>query len=176
MVMQWQPRQDSRPNGERLLASGGEDGTISIRDARSPESKAKFEMTIDPNPDPNPNPVLALSFTPDGAFIAGATRDRILIWKVGEYAWPRARWSRSSHQDPPSPKVNGNASPKLDGKASPKGDDEVEFEDQHCLSWDPAGQKLAFGASDLVSLVPFPYICPVGQHADMLKLAVMNFR
>lgn len=148
--MQWQPTRVSRLDGERLLASGGEDGTISIRDARSPDSKAKFETTIDPNPDPSPHPVLAISFTPDGAFIAGATRDRILVWKVGEYSWPRARWSRASYQYTHSPKVNGNASPNPDSKASDKGDDEVEFEDQHCLSWDPTGQRLAFGASDLV--------------------------
>lgn len=86
-------------------------------------------MTIDANP------VLALSFTPDGAFIAGATRDKILIWKVGEYTLPRAQWSRTNQPGSRlSPKVNGTA----------------EIEDQHCLCWDASGQRLAFGVNDLV--------------------------
>lgn len=89
-------------------------------------------MTIDANP------VLALSFTPDGAFIAGATRDKILIWKVGEYTLPRAQWSRTSQPGSRlSPKVNGTA----------------DIEDQHCLCWDASGQRLAFGVNDLVCLV-----------------------
>lgn len=131
-VLQWQPRQASQPDGERLLASGGEDGTIAIRDARQLDSKAKLEMTIDANP------VLALAFTPDGAFIAGATRDKILIWKVGEYTTPRAQWSRRNQPGSRlSSKVNGN-----NGIA--------DIEDQHCLCWDASGQRLAFGVNDLV--------------------------
>lgn len=129
-VLQWQPRQDAR-DGERLLASGGEDGIIAIRDARYPDQKPKFEMTIDDD-----NPVLALSFTPDGAFVAGATRDKVLIWKVGEYVMPRASWTRTSHAGRLSPKV-------VDGTA--------EVEDQHCLCWDADGHRLAFGVNDLVS-------------------------
>lgn len=117
------------------MASGGEDGTIAIRDARLPDNKAKFEMTIDANP------VLALSFTPDGAFIAGATRDRVLIWKVGEYTMPRAQWSRTSQPGRLSPKMNGTA----------------EIEDQHCLCWDATGQRLAFGVNDLVGLTPVSF-------------------
>ncbi|KAF3765890.1 hypothetical protein M406DRAFT_290169 [Cryphonectria parasitica EP155] len=132
-VLQWQPVQGARPENERLLASGGEDGTIAIRDARMSDNKAKFEMTIDANP------VLALSFTPDGAFIAGATRDRVLIWKVGEYTMPRAQWSRTSQPSRLSPKVNGTA----------------EIEDQHCLCWDANGQRLAFGVNDLLAVINF---------------------
>lgn len=114
------------------MASGGEDGTIAIRDARQPDSKAKLEMTIDANP------VLALSFTPDGAFIAGATRDKILIWKVGEYTLPRAQWSRTNQPGSRlSPKVNGTS----------------DIEDQHCLCWDASGQRLAFGVNDLVCVI-----------------------
>lgn len=138
-VLQWQPRQASQPQGERLLASGGEDGTIAIRDARQLDSKAKLEMTIDANP------VLALAFTPDGAFIAGATRDKILIWKVGEYSLPRAQWSRSNQP-------GRSLSPRINGANGP-----VE-EDQHCLCWDSTGQRLAFGVNDLVCSLSC-YIC-----------------
>lgn len=128
-VLRWQPRPNEQPDGERLLASGGEDGTIAIRDVRSPHHKPAFHVTIDDNP------VLAIAFTPDGAFVAGATRDNVKIWKVGEYQSPRAEWSRKSHPGRLSPKVNGNMEP----------------EDQHCLSWDSTGHKLAFGVNDLVS-------------------------
>ncbi|KAA8565302.1 hypothetical protein EYC84_011024 [Monilinia fructicola] len=63
----WQPLQP--PNAvnetsERLLASSSEDGAISIWNARSLETKQKCSMTI------GSSSVLALSFTPDGAFIA----------------------------------------------------------------------------------------------------------
>ncbi|CAN8103709.1 unnamed protein product [Discula destructiva] len=136
-VLQWQPGQASHPDGERLLASGGEDGTIIVRDARQPDSKAKLEMTIDANP------VLALAFTPDGAFIAGATRDKILIWKVGEYTLPRAQWIRTNQPGSSlSPKVNGT-----NGAA--------DIEDQHCLCWDASGQRLAFGVNDLLAVINF---------------------
>lgn len=161
-VMQWQPRQTSQPNGERLLASGGEDGTIAIRDARQPDSKAKLEMTIDANP------VLALAFTPDGAFIAGATRDKILIWKIGEYTAPRAQWSRTTQPGSRlSPKVNGtNAS--------------ADIEDQHCLCWDSSGQRLAFGVNDLVGLIVslrvLRCIIVVFLHSVLLQVVIVRER
>lgn len=126
-VLEWQP---ARPDSERLLASGGEDGIIAIRDVRFADNKPKFEMTIDDD-----NPILALSFTPDGEFVAGATRNKVLIWKVGEYASPQASWTRKSQPGRLSPKVNGTA----------------EVEDQHCLCWDSEGRRLAFGVNDLVS-------------------------
>lgn len=86
-------------------------------------------------------PVVALAFTPDGAFIAGATADRILIWKVGDHAIPRASWSRSPNPGWLSPKTNG------DGENS----DGVD-EDIHCLCWDTTGQKLAYGVKNRVRL------------------------
>lgn len=85
-------------------------------------------MTMDP-------PVVALSFTPDGAFIAGATTDQILIWKVGEYSIPRASWSRSAHPGWLSQKPGSNGS---------------SAEDSHSLCWDASGQKLAYGTNSLV--------------------------
>ncbi len=124
----WQPLQPNAPDDERLLASGGEDGAISIWNARIPESKPKCSMTME-------LPVVALSFTPDGAFIAGATPERVLIWKVGEPALPRASWRRTPHPGWLSPKANG----------------ENEEEDTHCLCWDTTGQKLAYGVNNRVS-------------------------
>ena len=79
--------------------------------------------------------IVALAFTPDGAFLAGATSERILIWKVGDHSIPRASWSRTPHL----------------GWLSPRMHTDSEEEDQHCLSWDASGQKLAYGVNSRVS-------------------------
>ena len=102
-------------------------------------------------------PVLALSMTPDGAFIAGATSDRILIWKVGEHTMPRASWSRVPHP----------------GWQSPKGNTETDEEFIPCLGWDSEGQKLVYGANSRVSGHAAIKTC---HRTNRLKLAVINFR
>lgn len=81
------------------------------------------------------DPIVALSFTPDGAFIAGATHERILIWKVGDHSIPRASWERLPYP----------------GFSSPRLQSETEEEDEHCLCWDATGQRLAFGVNSRVS-------------------------
>jgi WD40 repeat protein len=129
--LQWQPLLSSPPGDERLLASGGEDGAIFLWNVRSPDNRPKYSMTME-------NPVVALAFTPDGAFIAGATSDRVLIWKVGDHQIPRASWSRAPHP----------------GWLSPRLTSDQEEEDTHCLCWDSTGQKLAYGANSRVSLPP----------------------
>lgn len=118
---------------ERLLASSSEDGAISIWNARSLEPKQKCSMTI------GSSSVLALSFTPDGAFIAGATSDRVLIWKVEDTHLPRARWDR----------------PTGNGCQTPQSSDSIPDEDEHVLSWDAHGQKLAYGCSSVVGVSCF---------------------
>lgn len=116
-------------DSERLLGSAGEDGAISIWNARSSETKSRSSMTMGSG-------VVALAFTPDGAFIAGATSERILVWKVGDVHIPRASWIRA-----PQP-----------GWQTPQSHDSLVEEDQHCLSWDASGQKLAYGVLGLVCL------------------------
>lgn len=125
----WQPLPASivlDDGAERLLASAGDDGAISIWNARS-LAKSKCSMTMDLG-------VVALAFTPDGAFISGATNDRVLIWKVGEANVPRASWTRGSEP----------------GWQTPKSTDSELVEDQHCLCWDADGHKLAYGVNSLV--------------------------
>ncbi|KAK3315118.1 WD40-repeat-containing domain protein [Apodospora peruviana] len=129
-ALQWQPLKAEPAEDERLLASGGEDGAICIWNVRSPESKPKYSMTMS-------LPILGLSMTPDGAFIAGATSDKILIWKVGEHAIPRASWSRVPHPGWQSP--------------SPKANPETEEDFLPCLGWNAEGQKLVYGANGRVS-------------------------
>ncbi|PKS06907.1 hypothetical protein jhhlp_005502 [Lomentospora prolificans] len=131
-AMQWQPLQTNPPEDERLIASGGDDCAILISNARLPDSKPKCFLTMD-------SPIVALSFTPDGAFIAGATSSKVLIWKVGDHAIPRASWSRTPHPGWFSPKVNA----------------ESDEEDEHCLCWDATGTKLAYGANSRLAVIDF---------------------
>lgn len=128
--MAWQPV-TAAPTGsedERLIATGSVDCAILIWNARKPESKAKCFLTM-------ASPIVRLAFTPDGAFIAGATSQQVLIWKVDNHAMPRARWNRPHHP----------------GWFSPKGASDPDEEDEHCLCWDTSGQKLAYGSNSRVS-------------------------
>ena len=130
-TMAWQPlpASDAADDEERLIATGGDDCAILIWNARVPESKPKCFLTME-------SPIVRLAFTPDGAFLAGATSSRVLIWKVGSYAMPRASWARPAHP----------------GWLSPKTNSESEEEDEHCLCWDATGQKLAYGSNSRVSI------------------------
>lgn len=127
-ALAWQPLQANPADDERLVASGSDDCSILIWNARMPENKPKAFLTME-------SPIVALAFTPDGAFIAGATSSRVLIWKVGENAMPRASWSRTPHPAWSSPRAVG----------------EGDEEDEHCLCWDATGQKLAYGVNSRVS-------------------------
>ncbi|KAK8130283.1 hypothetical protein PG999_002663 [Apiospora kogelbergensis] len=131
-ALTWQPLAGSPPEDERLLASGGVDGAIFVWNALSGDGKPKCQMTMD-------SPIVALAFTPDGAFIAGATNERILIWKVGDHSIPRASWSRSPHPGWLSPRINADS----------------EDEDEHCLCWDATGQKLAYGVNHRLAVINF---------------------
>ncbi|KAE8445476.1 hypothetical protein EG329_013366 [Mollisiaceae sp. DMI_Dod_QoI] len=116
----WQPPKDPKAQGdetERLLASAGEDGAISLWNA----------------------PVMALSFTPDGAFIAGGTNERVFIWKVDDVNLPRATW------------IRGNDS----GWDTPRSHDSAGDEDQFSLSWNADGHRLAYGANSRLAIINF---------------------
>ncbi|RSL98446.1 hypothetical protein CEP52_010326 [Fusarium oligoseptatum] len=132
--MQWQPLPANQlgADDERLIATGGDDCAILIWNARMPESKAKCFLTMD-------SPIVRLAFTPDGAFIAGATSTQVLIWKVGSHLVPRASWSRPVHP----------------GWLSPKANAETDEEDEHCLCWDADGQKLAYGSNSRLAIINF---------------------
>jgi transducin (beta)-like 1 len=123
----------SRPNGdkERLIASAGEDGAISIWKApwndRAAGLKLKSSMTMS-------SAVVALAFTPDGEYIAGATNEQILIWKVDDVTLPRATWMRGDET----------------GWRSPQSHYSSTDEDQFSLCWNASGQKLAYGVNSRV--------------------------
>lgn len=82
------------------------------------------------------HPIVALAFTPDGAFIAGATSEKILIWKVGDYNIPRASWDRQLGPN----------------WARSRTSLEPDEEDEHCLGWDATGHKLAYGVNNRVGI------------------------
>lgn len=152
-TMAWQPLPPTQSNDdhERLIATGGEDSAIMIWNARDPDSQSRCYFTMD-------SPIVRLAFTPDGAFIAGATSSQVLIWKVGSPAMPRATWSR-----PPHP-----------GWLSPRSSESDE-EDEHCLSWDASGQKLAYGSNSRVRFPPNGLYGKTGLDTDCKQLAVINF-
>ncbi|KAM0424002.1 hypothetical protein ACHAPD_002485 [Fusarium lateritium] len=133
-TMQWQPIPENIQGAEdeRLIATGGDDCAILIWNARMPKSKPKCFLTMD-------SPIMKLAFTPDGAFIAGATSMQVLIWKVGSHAVPRASWSRPVHP----------------GWLSPKANTDADEEDEHCLCWDADGQKLAYGSNSRLAIINF---------------------
>jgi transducin (beta)-like 1 len=136
-------------DGERLLASAGEDGAISIWNARSVDAKPKCSMTM-------PSAVVALSFTPDGVFIAGCTNEHVFIWKSDDVHLPRATWTRGDEV----------------GWRTPQSHDSSTDEDQFSLCWDAHGQKLAYGVNSRVCVVLFYLVA----EANRKKLAVINFR
>lgn len=115
------------PEDERLLVSGGEDGAVLIWNVRSAENKPKYSITMPP-----PLAVNNLSMSPDGTFIAVATHDRILVWKIGEHAMPKASWV-------PQP-----------GWQSPNSSTDTE-DAVPCLGWDAEGQRLVYGLENRVS-------------------------
>lgn len=129
-ALQWQPLQGEMSNGERLLASSGDDGAICIWNTMNPDNKPKYSMTMS-------LAVATIAMTPDGLFIAGATDERILIWKIGETSIPRASWSRVPHP----------------GWQSPKSDDEETM--IPCLGWDSEGQRLIYGINSRLAVINF---------------------
>jgi hypothetical protein len=113
------------------------------------DSKSKSSMTMG-------SAVVALSFTPDGAFIAGGTNEQVFIWKVDDVHLPRATWTRGDEV----------------GWRTPQSPDSSTDEDQFSLCWDANGQKLAYGVNSRVCLV----LASLLGEANKVKLAVINFR
>lgn len=151
-ALSWQPLQDAPDTleeTERLVASAGEDGAISIWNARSSDTKAKYSMTMS-------TAVVAIAFTPDGAYLAGATNEQILIWKTDDIHLPIASWVR-----------NDDA-----GWRTPQSHASSPDEDLFSLSWDANGRKLAYGVNSRVSQNFHRVRC----EANGKQLAVIDFR
>ncbi|AEO61748.1 hypothetical protein MYCTH_84911 [Thermothelomyces thermophilus ATCC 42464] len=127
--LKWQPLQGEPAEDERLLVSGGEDGAILIWNVRSAENKPKYSITMPP-----PLAVNNLSMSPDGALIAVATHDRILVWKIGDHMLPKASWvPQSGWQSPSSGSDTEDAIP--------------------CLGWDCEGKRLVYGLENRLAVI-----------------------
>jgi transducin (beta)-like 1 len=100
--------------------------------------------------------VVALSFTPDGAFLASATSRQILIWRMEDVSTPRARWNLDSERDLGDDTMNAP-------------DDEQERN----LSWDASGHKLAYGINNSVCL---PAAAAKLLLANLQQIAVIEWR
>lgn len=94
------------------------------------------------------SPIMALSYSPDGFCIAGASYDKVQIWNADSNILPLAAWNGSD---------NGwrGASIKEDdalsnGAVSSVNGDHTSTSD-HCLSWDVSSKKLAFSLGSQVS-------------------------
>jgi len=149
--MKWQPCTKAETGeDQRLLASSGEDGAIIIWNVQNTGIKSKYYMSM-------PLPVTGLAISPDGAFIAGATRNQILVWKMGEYSFPKASWLSAPHP----------------GWQSPRGGQFADSEPIVCLGWDPEGKRLVYSA---ISRVSAPMNLPCLQALTLGQLAVINFR
>jgi hypothetical protein len=79
---------------------------------------------------------VALAFTPDGAFIAGATNQSVSIWKTEDVHTRYATWRRGDDVGWRTPQSTDSSSSE---------------EDQFSLCWDADGHKLAYGVNSRVS-------------------------
>ncbi|KAK4150184.1 WD40-repeat-containing domain protein [Chaetomidium leptoderma] len=129
--LKWQPLQAEPADDERLLVSGGEDGAILVWNVRSAENKPKYSITMPP-----PLAVNNLSMSPDGTCIAVATHDRIMVWKMGDHAMPKASWVPQSGWQSPSSGTDSE-----DPIAIP------------CLGWDSEGQRLVYGLDNRLAVI-----------------------
>ncbi|RKF55466.1 F-box-like/WD repeat-containing protein TBL1Y [Erysiphe neolycopersici] len=118
---------------ERLLASAGEDGAISIWNVLLHDVKSRASMTMR-------SAASAIAFSPDGIFLASATSENVFIWKTDSPHIPLATWTcqyESGWETPLS-------------SESTLGEEEI-----CCLSWDSEGRRLAYGINNRLALINF---------------------
>ena len=126
----------------RLFATGGEDGSIKLWDAKKPiELVHELELGKE-------SQTLALSFTPDGYLIAAASWGTILFWNAEAGGAPRAAWDGSKvgwqlH----GAGINGHRDAETGDVAMTDDDDAAALPS---LSWDADGGKIAFGIKEQV--------------------------
>jgi len=150
----WQPMPSPfhlSDDSERLLVSAGEDGAISIWNARSPATKHKCSMTMG-------SAVVAVAFTPDGAFLSAATNQNVFIWKTDDVNTPIATWARGEDS----------------GWRTPRSTDSSTDEDQFSLCWDAHGQKLAYGVNNRVCIRIFQHFIFMGLIVISWQLSIFD--
>lgn len=132
----WQPlvSVDSlSKNSERLLASAGEDGAISIWNVQLPDIKNQASMTMR-------SVASAIAFSPDGIYLASATSENVFIWRTDSPHIPLATWTRQYESGWQTP---------LSSEST------LSEEEICCLSWNSEGRRLAYGINNRLALINF---------------------
>lgn len=132
----WQPLSKTKVTGtisERMLASAGEDGVISIWNILSPKIKSLSSISMCSG-------ISAMSFSPDGIYLAGATYENIFIWRAESPHIPCATWHRQYEV----------------GWQTPISTESNSSNEEICsLSWDSESGKLAYGINNRLAVINF---------------------
>ena len=121
----------------RLLATSSLDGTIKIWDAKRPFDIVHVLKCA------HTAFAMAMSFTPDGYLVAGASQSRVLIWNAEAGGVPKASWKGQLGKMMNGALTNGDGVDAMD-------EDGLEEESGCSLSWDADGSKLALGVGSQV--------------------------
>lgn len=84
--------------------------------------------------------VVALAFTLDGSFIAGADHQGVKIWKTEEVNMEYAKWRRGDDAGWRTPQSSDSSS--------------TADEDHFSLCWNAGGNKIAYGVNNRVGTYP----------------------
>ncbi|KAI9804802.1 MAG: hypothetical protein M1825_001170 [Sarcosagium campestre] len=143
-ALEWQPLPSTSrhvPFNPRFLACSCQDGFVRIWNGSEPYGlihALPFGAAL--------LPVSTLSFSPDGFALAAATtaaEAKILVWNAQSGGTPLATWAGSRP---------GGARQPVTGTGVKSEEGAIE---EHILSWDADGRRLAYGAGPRVSMITF---------------------
>lgn len=97
---------------------------------------------------------MAMSFTPDGYLVAAASYNKILIWRAEEGGLPKACWVGEKGRWRGGGAVTRTEKSERDGDGRSE-EGEEDMGQDHSLSWDADGGKLAFGLGSQVSCLRY---------------------
>ncbi|KIW16181.1 hypothetical protein PV08_06232 [Exophiala spinifera] len=102
------------------------------------------------------SPVMALSYSPDGFCLAGASYDTIRIWNA-EHAYNHMATWKGEAETWGGGRLRDDDMVSLGGASSINGET-IQANTDHSLSWDVDSKKLAFGLGAQVRLYPICFI------------------
>lgn len=118
-----------------LLVTSSLDGTIKIWNASTPFTAIHVINFA----------AMAISFAPDSRLFAAANWNRVVIWNAEEGGSPKASWKGEQ----------GKWQGLTNGVDQDSGTGEEEDGPLHSLSWDPYGERLAYGLGSQVRFSVF---------------------
>ena len=133
-------------SARRILATASLDCTVRLWNAQKPTKPRTFYMSPKA-------PVLALSFSPDGSFVAAASSNHVQVWLASIEEQPVARWDATAEKDlDMSNGVNGHTEMNGNGVDGDSGYGDDADEPLSLLSWTADSSKLFFSAGNKVTL------------------------